>query len=150
MSREKIISLAFLFGNVIFITGGANMAFDADKVIALASELKLARERVSQLERQLQLLVAGTSENHGRSVEQAEKAWGALREEQSMTDRVINFLNFQPGMAFEFDEIFPNVNGTNQAYIRSLLSRLAKEGRIEKRGWGKYGAVTEKERPKAG
>ncbi len=127
------------------------MALDPDKVIALASELKLARERVSQLERQLQAVVNGSSEAATILVGQVKTGLDALREENSMTDRVINFLNYQPGMDFEFEEIYKNIHGQNEPYIRSLLSRLAKEGRIEKRGWGVYGAaVGQKEKPKAG
>ena len=59
-------------------------------------------------------------------------------------------LSAQPSKSFSFKDIYTKVGG-NEPYVRSLLSRLARDGKIEKRDWHNYGAAkaTNKERPKA-
>jgi hypothetical protein len=113
------------------------MSVDPDLIIKVANELKEAQERVKRLEAQLQSIMSG-------SVPLAVLMGGT-----STPERVINLLAENPAMTFSFTDIF-RVIGGNEASLRSLVARMMKEGRIESRGWGKYGAVSEqKERPKA-
>jgi NifB/MoaA-like Fe-S oxidoreductase len=112
------------------------MAFDADEVIKTANELKQAQEWVKTLEEKLQMLVAGkvplSSLQHvGPFV--------------SISDRVETLINSFPDKDFTFPEIHKEIEG-NEPYLRSLLSRMVKDKKIESRGWGKYGAKHGKEK----
>lgn len=111
------------------------MAVDTDIIIRLANELKEARNRVAHLEAELTNAVAGGTVSLA--------SLGAVGlTDLSVAEKVTQLLNASPGKTFAFDDIFGAIGG-NEAYMRSLIARLIKEGRIESRGWGRYGAVSE-------
>jgi hypothetical protein len=110
------------------------MAFDADEVIKTANELKQAQEWVKTLEKKLQMLVYGKVPLSSLS--------GLLQPGAfiSLSHRVETFINSFPDKDFTFPEIHKEIEG-NEPYLRSLLSRMVKDKKIESRGWGKYGAI---------
>jgi len=120
--------------------GRSYMVFDPDTIIAVAKELKEAKERVKFLEDKLRSMGVG---------QEPRLVAPAPSQELSMPERIINLLGMNLNMVFSFEDVYRNINADNEPYIRSLLSRMVKEGKIESRGWGKYGAVSEKEKPKA-
>jgi hypothetical protein len=114
------------------------MSVDPDLVIKTANELKEAQERVKTLEARLRNLTQGTV-----------PVSFVLGGERSTPEKVVKLLAENPNTTFVFADILAAIGG-NAASLRSLVARMTKEGRIESRGWGKYGAVSEqKERPKA-
>jgi len=111
------------------------------EVIHVANELQQAQDRVQELKDRLRQLV---SEQSG-----AVNIKTLLDPGPSTGDRVVTLLNAKPTASFSFRGIFQEIGG-NELYLRSLLSRLTKDKKIESRGWGKYGAVSDqKERLKA-
>lgn len=105
------------------------MAYDADKIIEVATKLKAARDQVVQLENELRRLVLS---QHTVPVE--------LVQETSVASRVLSFLNSDPSRDFGAEDVWKKL-GIKESYARPLLSRLVNSGKIEKRGRGAYGAV---------
>ncbi|MGA9998662.1 MAG: hypothetical protein WBQ04_00955 [Candidatus Acidiferrales bacterium] len=110
------------------------MAVDTERIIRVAAELKDAQDRVKQLEAELQNLVHGSVPLFN------------LLADSSTPERIIALLQTNPSKDFSFPEIYREIGG-NQAYIRSLLARLMKEQRIQTRGWGKYGVLSDMANP---
>jgi hypothetical protein len=114
--------------------------YDYEKIAAVVAELTATKKRVDELESQFHALIKPTTAVPGNLTDEIEKAYGFV----STSTRVIELLNSEPSRSFSFQDIFGKVGG-NEPYIRSLLSRLVREGKIEKRDWHNYGAVQNKE-----
>jgi len=128
-----------------------------DSIIATATELKKAREHVRQLEEKLRELVNYSVNQPISGFNRLVSLSDLLKPQPTndpMPERIMALMSANsPEWSYAFKDIFQNINASaeNEPYIRSLLSRMVKEGRIESRGWGKYGVITEKkEKPKAG
>lgn len=104
------------------------MAYDADKIIDVATRLKAAKERVVELEGELRRLVLSqtTAVNLTQSI--------------STASRVMGLLNSDPGKDFSAADVWKKLN-LKESYVRPLLSRLVKDGKVEKRSRGAYGAL---------
>lgn len=105
------------------------MAYDADKIIEVATKLKAARDEVVQLENELRRLVL--SQHTVTTV---------VVPEESIPTRVIALLNANPSKDFGAEDVWKKI-GIKESYARPLLSRLVNAGHIEKRGRGAYGAL---------
>jgi len=106
-----------------------NMAYDADKIIEVATKLKAARDQVVQWENELRKLVL--SQHIVPAV---------LVEEVSTASRVIDLLNSNPTKNFSAQDVWKGL-GIKESYARPLLSRMVNNAKIEKRGRGAYGAL---------
>jgi len=104
------------------------MAYDADKIIEVATELKRAREEVNQLEAKLRSLVV------------TQTLTVNLTESISKRARLVGLFNAEPNKDFSADEVWRKLK-LKESYVRPMLSRLVKERKIEKRGYGLYGAL---------
>jgi len=114
---------------------------DPNRIIELANKLKETKGLLKRLEQELRQAV---SESEAEGPVEINPLGLAT------PTRIIMLLDAAPSQTFSFQEIYEQIGGNdNEPYIRSLLSRMTREGRIESRGWGKYGAVSQqKERPK--
>jgi hypothetical protein len=117
--------------------------YNYTRIGEVTRELQAAKDLVKALEQEFKDLINPPAPS---AMEQVEQALGFT----STTSRIIDLLNSQPMESFSFQDVFTKVGG-NEPYVRSLLSRLAREGKIEKRDWHNYGAAKagNKERPKA-
>lgn len=105
------------------------MAYDADKIIEVATKLKTARDEVTRWENELRRLVLS---QHTVAV--------ALVPDVSTPSRVISLLNADPSRNFSAEDVWKKL-GIKESYARPLLSRLVNSEKIEKRGRGAYGAL---------
>jgi|GEM_PF-6820857 len=105
------------------------MAYDADKIIEVATHLKAAKDEVNRLEGELRRLVLSQS-----------APVVIFPEVASVPNRVIEFLNSNPSKEFSAADVWKKL-GIKESYARPLLSRLVNNGKIEKRSRGAYGAV---------
>jgi hypothetical protein len=104
------------------------MAYDADKIIQIATQLKEAREEVTRLESELRKLVL------------SQTTPVSLVVQQSTANRVVSMMNTEPTRDFGAEDVWKKLQ-IKESYARPLLSRLVTSGKIEKRGYGTYGAV---------
>jgi response regulator of citrate/malate metabolism len=110
------------------------VTYDPEKVIRIATKLKAAREQVSVLEDQLRLLVLEQGQNGQAS---------PRRRRQGLSEAATNVVQLfgkQPEKDFTAEEVWTALN-LPETYARPLLSRLAKDNHIEKRGRGLYGSI---------
>jgi hypothetical protein len=117
------------------------MALDIDRVNELTDairksteEIKKAVERIRGFENELRKAVMGGTVQLS-TLMQAQTLY-------STPDKVTSLLKANPDKTFTFTDIFSEIGG-DQPYLRSLLGRLIKEGRILRTGWGKYKAGKE-------
>ena len=122
------------------------MPVNPDVVIAKATELKEARERVAELEAELQALVMdGEASQRYSSLGRLSDLFNAA----PMTDKIVALLEGSDRI-FYFNEIYKTVGGGNEASVRSTIAKLINDKRIQRLGWGKYKARPKEERLKAG
>jgi hypothetical protein len=107
---------------------------DPDTLISLANDLKQAKERVAFLEDAIKAAVQGSAEPGCQL-----NALLSGIPSASMPERITFLFSSQPSTNFTIKHILDALGG-NEGYVRSLLSRMVNDGRIESRGWGKYGA----------
>jgi hypothetical protein len=105
------------------------MAYDADKIIEVATKLKAARDAVVQWENELRRLVLS---QHVLSV--------LAPVPESVPARVVALFNADPSKDFSAEDVWKRL-GIKESYARPLLSRLVNSDKIEKRGRGAYGAI---------
>lgn len=104
------------------------MPYDADKIILIATQLKEAKEEVTRLEGELRKLVF------------SQTAPVSLTVNLSTATRVISMMNADPARDFGAEDVWKKLQ-IKESYARPLLSRLVTSGKIEKRGYGTYGAI---------
>jgi hypothetical protein len=108
------------------------VVFDPDKIIDVATRLKAAKENVAAIEAELLNLI------YPKFIPGSVR--GAVAAVPSTSFRVLNLFNADPGKNFGAEEVWRKLN-LKESYVRPLLSRLVKDGKIEKRGRGAYGAL---------
>jgi len=104
------------------------VAYDPDKIIEVATRLKAAREEVAKLEMELRHILAPQVQGQSTLVH------------PSVPTRVISLLNSNPSKDFSAEDVWKKLD-IKESYARPLLSRLVNSKKIEKRGWGVYGAI---------
>lgn len=101
---------------------------DPEEVMELASELKQARSRIADLESRWAAFFAQREPNI------------VLVPVQNLKPRIVRFLEDKPEMAYTMADVSKALNA-NENSVGPYLSELAKDGKIEKRGRGLYGAL---------
>jgi hypothetical protein len=108
------------------------VVFDPDKIIDVATRLKAAKENVAAIEEELRSLI------YPNFIPTSAK--GSASAPMSTSFRVLTLFNAEPGKNFGAEEVWKKLS-LKESYVRPLLSRLVKDGKIEKRGRGAYGAL---------
>lgn len=103
-----------------------------DEVMELAAELKEARSRVADLEARWASFFLQGEPNI------------IMVPVQNLKPRIVQFLGDKPEMAYTMADVSKALNA-NENSVGPYLSELAKDGKIEKRGRGLYGALRGKE-----
>lgn len=99
-----------------------------DEVMELAAELKQARSRVADLEARWASFFLHGEPNI------------VMVPVQNLKPRIVQFLKDKPEMAYTMADVSKALNA-NENSVGPYLSELAKDGKIEKRGRGLYGAL---------
>lgn len=117
------------------------MSVNVEVIIQVAGELKQAQKRVAQLEAKLRNLVGNNGASAFSTDVQTSPVNNELPRDQEGTGpaRLIAYLNANAERVFEFAEIQDFLK-RDEAYTRSLIQRMVKEGRIAKPRRGKYQA----------
>ncbi len=100
-----------------------------EEVMELATELRQARSRVAELEARWESFFTQGEANI------------VLVPVQNLKPRIIQFLEKRPDMAYTMTAVSAAL-GAKENSVGPYLSELAKEGKIERRGRGLYGAIT--------
>lgn len=103
-----------------------------EEVFEIARELLATRQRLSQLEDRYAALFANP--------ERASQPAPAM----NLKARIIQFLAERPDLSYNMTTIATAL-GANENSVGPYLSELAREGKIEKRDRGLYGALREPE-----
>ena len=102
-----------------------------DEVMELAAELKQARSRVADLESRWASFFSQGEPNI------------ILVPVQNLQPRIVQFLEDKPEMSYTMADVSKALTA-NENSVGPYLSELAKDGKIEKRGRGLYGALRAK------
>jgi hypothetical protein len=109
---------------------------DPEYVIALAERLKQTRLLLERLEGEWEALFRGfyIATDDAEDIGEAD-----LQSNVSLSRRIMQFLQSTPMAAFTSEEVSTHLNAKTTS-VSSILSRLVREGAIEKRSFSQYGA----------
>ncbi len=114
------------------------MSRDPEAVRDLADRLLEARKVLSELEAQWEELFAKPSASPSQTPSEGASYVGSL------ADQIVVFLEGDPFVGHTADAVARSLKA-NRVSVSSILSRLVRNGRVAKRGYGVYGATLPKE-----
>ncbi|MBM3810248.1 MAG: type IV toxin-antitoxin system AbiEi family antitoxin domain-containing protein [Acidimicrobiia bacterium] len=113
-----------------------------EAIIDASASIKRLREEIGKLKAELRSqeaaldkLLSGEDSAQPQVANLEVSAADSIR---SLNQRIVDRINSSPSSQFDADTLFTEFPDANQTSIRSALSRLAEQGRIERVGRGLY------------